>query len=452
MTPAAAALTAVTRLFSGSGMLIELLAATLMFTWWQERRRRFAVTLPLMLATAVVVSGVWRGCLPQTILVTSVGNLLVFALFAVMILACWRVNARQALFYFTMAGTMQHFVYRGARLSSVWMHLLWEDAAWIDTYVYAAMQLPFLLVGYWCFARPLVRRPTSALAGRSVFALLAGMTLCVSVFTNLFNALALPEAGSAAFTIFSAFDLVTCIFMMALANELVVNQVAKADGEVLRGLLRQQERQLAASKETIDLINVKTHDLKRQIALLGPRMSDEQKGELSSLVDIYDASVRTGNEALDVLLAQKSMQCEQRGVRFDRMVDGRLLAFMNPVDLYSLFGNAIDNALEAVDRLPEAVVADTAAGAAPVERYIAVRVHESKDMAMIRVENPFSGDVAFRDGLPVTTKDDERYHGFGTRSIRMIADRYDGTMSIVARGGVFRLTVILPLQRPDDPS
>lgn len=447
MTPAATVLSvlpAVTRLFADYGMLIELLAATLMFTWWQDRRRRFAVTLPLMLAASVVASGVWHGCLPQTILVTSVGNLLVFAMFALTILACWRVNVRQALFYFTMAGTMQHFVYRGARLASVWMHLLWEDAAWIDTYVYAAMQVPFLLLGYWCFARPLVRRPTSALAGRSVFALLAGMTLCVSVFTNLFNALALPQAGSAAFTIFSAFDLVTCVFMMALANELVVNQAAKADGEVLRGLLRQQERQLAASKETIDLINVKTHDLKKQIALLGPRMSDEQMGELSSLVDIYDASVRTGNEALDVLLAQKSMQCEQRGVRFDRMVDGRLLAFMNPVDLYSLFGNAIDNALEAVDRLPSDA-------AAPVERYIAVRVRESKGMAMIRVENPFAGEIAFRDGLPVTTKDDERYHGFGTRSIRMIADRYDGTMSIVARGGVFRLTVILPLRPASDP-
>ncbi|NEG72817.1 GHKL domain-containing protein [Bifidobacterium ramosum] len=426
------ALASATQFFTANGMVFELLVSTLMFTWWLDRRPGFAMRAPAGMAAILVCSMAWNLLVPADLWTATVQNVAVYLVFTLWILVCWRVNIRQAVFYFVMGGTLQHFVYRGARLSSIWLHAFWHDGAWIDTYVYALMQIPFLLLGYWWFARPLVRKPTSALAGRSVIGMLFGMLLCISVFTNLFNATAAP-GGSQAFTIFSAFDLVTCVFLMTLAVEVVVNQAVRSDAEVMRELLRQQRRQLAASKETIDLINVKTHDLKKQIATLGPRISPEQASELSDLVDLYDASVRTGNESLDVLLAQKSMQCEQRGIRFDRMIDGRLLSFMTPVDIYSLFGNAIDNALEAVDRLDD-----------DADRYVAVRVREEKGMVMIRVENPYAGELSFDDGLPRTTKDDARYHGFGTRSIRMIAERYDGTMSIVARGGVFRLTVILP--------
>lgn len=429
----------VMRFLNTNGLVLELAVAMLMFLWRQERRRRFRLTAPLGLLAILTVSALWHALVPGNLWTTGLENAMMFALFAAWIFACWRVNVRQALFYLVMGGTLQHFVYRGARLSSIWLHQFWEDGAWIDTYVYAAMQIPFLVVGYWCFARPLERRSTSALAGRSVFALLLGMMLCVSVFTNLYNTLVPPSNGPVAFTIFSAFDLVTCVFMLELAIELVINVTVRSDREVLRELLRQQERYLANSKETVDLINVKTHDLKKQIAMLGPRVPADQLAELSDLVDLYDASVLTGNESLDALLAHKSMQCEQRGIRFDRMIDGALLAFMNPVDLYALFGNAIDNALEAVARL------DETADARPADRYIAVRVHREKGMAMIRVENPFAGELTFEDGLPRTTKDDARYHGFGTRSIRMIAEKYDGHLSIVARDGVFRLTVILPL-------
>ncbi|TPF94122.1 ATP-binding protein [Bifidobacterium sp. UTBIF-78] len=428
----------VIRFFDANGMVFELLITTLMFTWWLERRPGFTARFGLGMAALLVGSGLWRLLVPVNLWTVSAENMLAYVMYTVWIALCWRVNMRQAVFYFVMGGTLQHFVYRGARLASTWLHYFWEDASWIDTYVYALMEIPFFVIGYWCFGRPLVRKQTSALAGRSVLMLLFGMLLCISVFTNLFNAMVGSQVGSAAFGIFSAFDLVTCVFVMQLAIEIVINQVARSDGEVMRELLRQQKQQMAASKATIDLINVKTHDLKKQIASLGAAISDDQVRELSGLVDMYDASVRTGNETLDVLMAQKSMECEQQGICFDRMVDGSLLAFMNPVDLYSLFGNAIDNALEAVARLD-----------AGEDRYISVRVRRDKGMAMIRVENPFAGDLTFEDGLPRTSKEDARYHGFGTRSMRMIAEQYDGTMAISARGGVFRLTVILPLRDAD---
>ena len=68
-------------------------------------------------------------------------------------------------------------------------------------------------------------------------------------------------------------------------------------------------------------------------------------------MQIYSAIVRTGNEILDTILTEKSLICENSGIHISCVADGSLLAFMNPVDLYTLFGNALDNAIEAVRKL-----------------------------------------------------------------------------------------------------
>ena len=227
---------------------------------------------------------------------------------------------------------------------------------------------------------------------------------------------------------------VTCAFVLALLAEIVKRERAERDGIVLQQLLNQQKSQLANDKATIDLINIKTHDLKKQLGLLGGRISQEEIDGLNRLVSIYDSSVRTGNETLDVLLANKSLQCEQRGIRFDRMIDGELLDFMKPADIYSLFGNAVDNAIEAVLRLDD-----------DADRYVSMTVCKRKEMLSIHIENPYVGELRFDDGLPQTTKQDKDYHGFGTRSMRMIVDRYDGVLTIGAADHVYTVDVLMPL-------
>lgn len=61
----------------------------------------------------------------------------------------------------------------------------------------------------------------------------------------------------------------------------------------------------------------------------------------------------------------------------------------------------------------------------------------------IHVENPYVGAVFMRDGLPVTTKKDERYHGFGTLSMKTVAEQYGGGLSIRAEDGIFVLDIVL---------
>ena len=184
--------------------------------------------------------------------------------------------------------------------------------------------------------------------------------------------------------------------------------------------IAQMKQQYEISRDTIEQINVKCHDMRHRVrAMLGTQDAEEVEEELERAVRIYDANIRTGNKTLDVILTEKSLLCEKRGITLSCMADGEKLSFMREDDLYCLFGNIIDNAAEAVANL-------------------------SDDEKLIEEENYYGGDLTFEDGLPQTTKSDKMYHGYGVRSIRLIARRYGGEATMSADGGIFSLKVLLP--------
>lgn len=419
--------------FDANGFMVELVVAALLFTWWLRRRRRASARFAASACALLCLSVAWGALVPENTWTLIVQYAVYFAALTAAIRWCYDVRWSQALFYMTAAGTMQHFAFRGARIVAAVPHMVAGAPEASMDWLYPATLVPMYVAGYFAFARPLKDKRVENLGYGMILPLLAGMSLCVSVFTNVFNSEA-SGIGDVTYTVFALFDLVNCIFLLALLREIVDRSRAEENSTVLARLLEQQKAQLESSKETIDLINVKTHDLKKQLATFGDRIDPDEIEELGELVNIYDSSVSTGNEALDVVLKQKSLACERRRIPFDRMVDGRPLSFMRPADIYALFGNAIDNAMEALADVDEA------------DRYLRLDVRETRGMLAIRVENPYRGSLEFEDGLPRTTKGDERYHGFGMRSIRMIVERYGGYLSIDADGGVFLLTALIPLQ------
>ena len=107
------------------------------------------------------------------------------------------------------------------------------------------------------------------------------------------------------------------------------------------------------------------------------------------------------------------------------------MEFVKTHHLYALLGNAIDNAMEAVQALP----AD--------QRVIGFSLRRQGELVHIHVENPCAGGIAMRGGLPVTTKGNEDYHGFGMLSMRTVAEQYGGGLSVEVEDGMFILDVVL---------
>ena len=245
------------------------------------------------------------------------------------------------------------------------------------------------------------------------------------------------DPGAALFNIVLQFY---CITLLYLQSALFKKSSMRKELETIQLLWHQQKGQYQLSKETIELINHKCHDLKHQVQAIRA-VKDEKEREtylekIEKSVQIYSAIVRTGNEILDTILTEKSLICENSGIHINCVADGSLLAFMNPVDLYTLFGNALDNAIEAVRKLES-----------KEKRVIDIMLYERQSFLMLQIVNPIFGEVKFEDGLPLTTKAKNGYHGYGMKSMLHTIQKYEGHLTTEVKNGCFYFNVMLPLER-----
>lgn len=202
--------------------------------------------------------------------------------------------------------------------------------------------------------------------------------------------------------------------------------------------LKSQHQEYLQSKENLDSIGRLAHDLKHQIAALRAQVDPEHMAagfeQLEASVQQYSAQQHTGNPVLDVILTAKTHTCADKGITFTAVADGKLLDGMSSMDIASLFGNALDNAIEATSKLSD-----------PEKRLIRLALYRQGQFVVLRVENYY--DSALKtdtEGNLRTTKKDTRSHGFGVKSIRHIVQQYGGEVTIRTKDHWFTLTALVP--------
>ncbi len=228
-----------------------------------------------------------------------------------------------------------------------------------------------------------------------------------------------------------------CVMVLAYEYEALYNTRMQQEAAALEQIMRDEREQYRLSRDTIEAINIKCHDIKHMIRDLGEarELPAGVVEEMAEQVRVYDSAVRTGNEALDVLLTEKSLACSKNRINLSCIADGEALGFVAPADLYALILNALDNAIEAAERVEDAD-----------RRSISLVIRRRGSMCAIHVENYFAGAVELGDdGLPQTTKADKDAHGFGLKSMQLIAKRYGGALHTRVQGDVFHLNVLLPI-------
>lgn len=199
-------------------------------------------------------------------------------------------------------------------------------------------------------------------------------------------------------------------------------------------LFEQAREQYRVSKENIEAINLKCHDLKHQLLALKDKTDEKEYARMMELVDSYGAEIETNNEVLDVVFQEKNFACRKLGIQFTCIIDGPALNFMDTIDLYVLFGNLIDNCIEAVSRLPETEV-----------KNVQVTVRRDKGFVIVTTENGYAGELHWTDGRLRTSKDDKQNHGFGILSIERIIHKYGGRYSIRTEDQIFTMNIVFPV-------
>ena len=231
------------------------------------------------------------------------------------------------------------------------------DSSFYFTPPYYAMYIAVYAAVYgviWlCFARRFdidddkVRHAAAWVGG--------GMALLVLVIAfNLFFVLTLPISSQMVCFVYDAICTVLGLLTLTFASS---NDRLQNDLRMMRQINRLQEKHYELTKENIDLINIKCHDIRKNIATLyrdtNGRPSDASIRQVEDSIRIYDSIFRTGNEAMDVLLTEKSLYCSANAVTLTCMVDGNALDFMEASDLYALFSNILDNAIESAVKLDD---------------------------------------------------------------------------------------------------
>ncbi len=202
---------------------------------------------------------------------------------------------------------------------------------------------------------------------------------------------------------------------------------------ILQQLWTQDMAQFESVKANMDVINMKCHNLKHIIGKIENKLTEEEVASLQEAIQFYDANIKTGNKVLDVVLCEKAMLCQKKGIRFFCMADGKKLKFLTPVQTYTLFGNIIDNAVEAVQKVEN-----------PDNKMISLSCRENNGFLEIEESNYFDGPLVLKGNLPATTKEDPNQHGFGIKSIKYITELYGGKLSVRVEDNMFFLRIVFP--------
>lgn len=425
-------------------IILQMTAGELMFSLRYRRRSRYALRWLLamgiesVLCVPVCMLAAWgRGAMLNGFAV----YLLLFLISLIGPALCYQESVWSIVLCGVSGYTAQHLTAQICLMTlwnRSWSTSLFQTGdIWgivrfrvVETLVYAGT---YALI-YVLFARKSNRIAPSGLLGRNVLLLsVVGLVLMI-LLSSVRDYYA--QESEALTLITRLFSISCCVFLMLLRSGLLERSELELERDTLRRLRSMEREQYEQSKENMELVNIRCHDLKRRLEQLerqGGVISPEELLEMKRAAAIYDAAVRTGNETLDTILTERSLYCEKHGIKFTCIVDGAKLGFLPVGDVCSLFGNVVENAVEAVSRLEHAE-----------DRIISLIVRESRGMLVISADNYYAGTLDFEGGLPKTTKVDTDCHGYGLKSARLVAEKYGGTLTVTT-DEMFHLSVLLPI-------
>lgn len=251
----------------------------------------------------------------------------------------------------------------------------------------------------------------------------------VAIFTIIYfmpedTAIVYPICGASVFSSFGCMYLASYIYdSMQSAYRL---QYMESQRDYYRKRIKDEER-----------IRSIYHDMKNHLLILESGHSTEASRQMAQELRLqiagYENYVHSGNDFLDIIINDKSEKAHEKHIDFSINVDFDGINFIEPLDMSTLFGNGIDNAMEACDKLPVE------------QRVILVKAGKLQDFVSILIENNCVQDSKNKDGR--TSKPDKLLHGFGLSNIRKAAEKYNGTCTATQANGKFTLKVLLPVPK-----
>lgn len=408
----------------------------MLFMHKENRRKHFPVTIggsTAIVGSIILVLSIY--CNQEMLIWDVTSQCLIAGLVLAFLKVNWNITTSIAVYNIIWARIMWWL------LTEVWKLIalgIVYRVPGVSTYILAIIGIVFYAIFIAIFSRTIMRwlpndgkkyigprQLVSAILVSTIFEIIAFMP----EMRNL-------KSGIDRWTVLFLLQII-CAIVLYLQNELFRKSMMKQELDLMNLLLEKEQEQYRLSRENIAIINQKCHDLKHQLRAIRKSTEADKNQyikEVEESIKIYEAIVKTGNEVLDTILTEKSLYCKERGIVVSCVADGALLSFMHTMDLYSLFGNALDNAIEAVEKIET-----------EEHRQIDVIICKQQSFLVINIVNPVAEKLLFEDGLPITTKQDKNYHGFGVKSMKYIVRKYNGFINATEEDGCFSLKMLIPI-------
>ncbi len=419
--------------------MVEILTAETLFLRGEPRKKPFAARVSLCVLLLLALSICFSA--QTAVRIFHIGTtralflryLLLWLLSGIYPLCAYACRRGRLMLVMVCAYTLQHAVY-SAQLAAAYL-LAKAGLPLSGTAAKLAGVLTIEAVLYTILDITLVRRINRARGnlGRSGLLLLSA-----GVFLNVFAFDMGTGLVSRQAFLFRIVTFVDCILVLIVVIGLTETRSLRRDMEEILSRQRAKEEYYENLKTAIETTNIRWHDLKHQILRLKEHHpaaeGDTLFSDIEQEIQAYDGIARTGNEAIDIVLTEKSLLCQSEGIQFGYMVDGEAFAALTNAEIYSLFGNLLDNAIEAVRRLD-----------VREKRIIRLTARRRNQFLMMEVINYFDGRLAMEGETPETTKPDRAAHGYGLKSIRYIVEGRGGEIAIRPDGDLFTLSIVIPL-------
>lgn len=414
----------------GNEFTTQLLLMALMYIPVFKKRKLFYVRYPL--CWAVIIGLQFLKLFGYFPIPDPINYVLVIVLLAATIYISFEATVMQTLFISACIYCGQHIA---SNLAFALIYLIMHWAGKFELFSYYYIIMPIITaagmaVTYYLPVRRICRQHELKFNNTVILYFVVAFVLVAAVLTHY-----------ARYAIFWSFDgvaylliissLFTCSTMLVGFMNMRKKQLEE-ENKILQELLHKDEQRYEQAKLSNEKIQIKYHDMKQRTH--HGIVDYESLKEVESDSEILNSTYYTGNRALDVILSEKALMCERLGISFICTAEGQALDFMKPYHIYSLVGNALENAIESLkDEQDEAM------------KELTVGIMRRESMCVFQTSNYVRDKVDIVDGMPVTKKSDKENHGFGAKSMRNIVLSYGGQINFYVEDSMFTVIATIPI-------
>ncbi len=241
------------------------------------------------------------------------------------------------------------------------------------------------------------------------------------------------EGGITSLSLLSVVLVIFCITVLVLKNRAIQkeNEFLMLRDEMIQHNFWELERSYEQSHRLI-------HDIKNHFLILKDYEKQKDYVGLHKYLEEIENSYKeirvctwTGNRIVDLMIGQKKEMAEQYGIEF--LVTAIPISHwqMNDSELCSLFGNLLDNAIEACQRIEHK------------EKQVYVNIEKQGRLIFIKVKNTIEEIPVMKNGRPISSKGNKKKHGYGIKNIDRIVNKYEGEILYQVLENHFQVSITL---------